>query len=272
MVSGRIHDAVDEATSTTWFEYAARAGYAISGVLHLLIAYIVVRLALGGGGNADQSGALAALGNRTGGSIALWITALGLFALALWRVAESVVGSHPNDPTTNDEGAKQQFTRAKSIALAVIYCSLAISAIRFATGTGQSSGQQNTGTSARMMQSGGGKVALLAIGLVVIGVGGYHAYKGVSQKFLDDLKVPGGSLLPQVGTLGYIAKGAVLIGAGLLVIVATLRADPAKAAGIDAAVKTLGEAPFGKFLLILAAVGFAAYGAYCFALARFARM
>jgi type IV secretory pathway VirB2 component (pilin) len=58
----------------------------------------------------------------------------------------------------------------------------------------------------------------------------------------------------------------------VLVIVATLTADPAKAAGIDAAVKTLGEAPFGKILLLIAALGIAAYGAYCFAMARFARM
>ena len=72
--------------------------------------------------------------------------------------------------------------------------------------------------------------------------------------------------------MGYIPKGVVLAGAGLRVIFATLTADPAKASGIDAAVKTLGEAPFGQFLLVAAAVGFAAYGAYCFAMARYARL
>lgn len=55
-------------------------------------------------------------------------------------------------------------------------------------------------------------------------------------------------------------------------MVATVTADPAKGAGLDAAVKSLGQAPFGKVLLIAAAVGFAAYGAYCFVMARFARM
>jgi Domain of Unknown Function (DUF1206) len=74
------------------------------------------------------------------------------------------------------------------------------------------------------------------------------------------------------GTVGYIAKGTVLAGAGLLVIVATLRADPAKAAGIDAAVKTLGQAPFGRILLLASALGIAAYGVYCLVLARYARM
>ena len=58
-------------------------------------------------------------------------------------------------------------------------------------------------------------------------------------------------------------------GAGVFVCTLT---PTAKGAGLDAAVKSLGHAPFGKFLLIAAAVGFAAYGAYCFVLARFARM
>jgi hypothetical protein len=61
-------------------------------------------------------------------------------------------------------------------------------------------------------------------------------------------------------------------GAGILLTVATVTADPTKGAGLDAAVKSLGQAPFGKALLVAAAVGFAAYGAYCFVLARFSWM
>ncbi|MBI3212281.1 MAG: DUF1206 domain-containing protein [Mycobacterium sp.] len=272
MSQGRVHDAVDQATSTHAFEYGARAGYATSALLHLLIAYIVIRLAFGTAGNADQSGALATLGSQTGGAVALWVAAVALFAMALWRLAEAVVGSHPNTPGEHDKGAEKQLNRVKSIALAAIYCGLGISAIRFASGAGQSSGQQNAGLSARLMQSGAGKAALVVAGLVILGVGCYHIYKGVSQKFLDDLNVHGGPMLTRIGTVGYIAKGAALGGAGMLVVIATLNADPAKAAGIDAAVKTLGQAPFGKFLLIAAAVGFAAYGAWCLALARYAKM
>ncbi|ANW65301.1 hypothetical protein BCA37_18455 [Mycobacterium sp. djl-10] len=275
MVDNRVHGALDRAINTTAFEYAARAGYATSGVLHLLLGYIIVRLAFGGGGasqNADQSGALATLASSGGGAVSLWLAAIGLFGLAAWRLAETVVGSHPNEPTDDDKGAKKQFKRAKSLALAIVYCGLAVSAIRFATGSGQNSGQQNSGMSAQLMQSTSGKALLIIVGLVVIGVGGYHVYKGASEKFLDDLKVSGGSVITPLGKVGYIAKGVVLAGAGLLVIFATVTADPAKASGIDAAVKTLGGAPFGQFLLVAAAVGFAAYGAFCFAMARYARL
>ena len=41
------------------FERFARAGYVVSGLLHLIIGYLAIRIALGvGGGTADQSGAL----------------------------------------------------------------------------------------------------------------------------------------------------------------------------------------------------------------------
>ena len=100
------------------------------------------------------------------------------------------------------------------------------------------------------MQSGWGRIFLVLVGLVVIGIGGYHVYKGVSKRFEKDLKVSPGRGITVLGIGGYTAKGLVFVGAGILVLVATLRFDPSKATGIDGAVKALGAAPFGKFLLI----------------------
>ena len=106
----------------------------------------------------------------------------------------------------------------------------------------------------------------------VAAVGGYHIYKGASKRFLKDLRVSGGTRITAVGVTGYVAKGLVLAGAGVLVIVAALQSDPSKSTGIDGAVKTLGQAPFGKFLLILAAVGIAAFAGYSFVRSRYGRM
>ena len=265
-----VHGAVDKATDNDAFQYAARAGYAASGVLHLLLGYIILRLALGTSGNADQSGALAALGAQTGGQVMLWIATVGLFALGLWHLAEAVVGSKPSERSGDDDSPA--WKRAKSVGLAIANFAIALSAMRFATGSGQSSGQQNSGLSGQLMQSGWGKALLIAIGLGVLGVGGYHVYKGVTKKFFKDLRVSGGTGITAVGVAGFVAKGLVLAGAGILVIFATLQADPAKASGLDAAVKTLGTAPFGKFLLILAALGIAAFGAYSFVRSRYGRL
>jgi Domain of Unknown Function (DUF1206) len=273
-----VHGAVDRATSSKAFEYTARAGFAASGVLHLLVAFIILRLAFGTGGNADQSGALSTLAKQPGGTLMLWVAAVGLFALGLWRIAEAIVGSKPGERYGQHQGSGQQrdsspaWKRAKSVGLAVVNIAIAFSAARFAMGSGQSSGQQNSGMSAQLMQSGWGKALLIAVGLGIIAVGGYHIYKGASKKFLKDLRVYGGTGVTAVGVTGYVAKGVVLAGAGCLVVFATLTVDPAKAAGLDAAVKTLGQAPFGKFLLILAALGIAAFGAYSFVRSKHGRM
>ena len=272
MVDQSLRGVADKATDSDAFEYTARAGFMISGVLHFLVGYIVIRIAFGMGGNADQSGALSTLAHQTGGALILWVVAIGLMALGLWRVAEAIVGSKPGEGSGRHRGDTPMWKRAKSLGLALVNFAIAISALRFALGSGQQSSQQNAGMSAQMMQSAWGKAILIAVGIGLAVVGGYHVYKGVSKKFLKDLKISGGTWVNAIGISGYAAKGLALAGAGVLVIVATLQADPSKATGLDAAVKTLGHAPFGKFLLTLAALGFAAFGAYSFVRGRHGRM
>jgi Domain of Unknown Function (DUF1206) len=271
-MTGKPTEIIDRATRSDAFEFGARAGYAVSGVLHLLVGYIILQIALGAGGMADHSGALAALAAKTGGAAMLWVAAVGLLTLALWRLAETVVGPHPSEGTDEERGKSRLRTRVKPFCLAVLYLSMAYYAVKFALGSGEPHTQRNVGVTARLMQTGWGKTMLVVVGLAIIAVGGYHVYKGITKRFMKDLNVAGESAIVGVGVTGYIAKGIVLAGAGILVMAATLTADPAKASGVDAAVKTLGGAPFGKVLLVLAAAGFAAFGLYCFVRSRHGRM
>lgn len=270
MTDSKPVDAVRQATNSDWFERFARGGHIVSGLLHLLIAYIVLRLAFGDAGNADQSGALAMFASSAGGRLVLWLAVIAFVAMALWRGAEVTVGPHPADPRPDDDDGWMD--RTKAGALVVVYLGFAWSAAQFALGQGKSSGQQNAGLSAQLMESTLGKAVLVVAGIVITAVGGYHVYKGATQKFLDDLKIDDNSAVTITGTIGYVAKGLVLGGAGILVIVAAVKADPSKATGIDGAVKTVAGWPAGQFLLVLSALGLAAYGVYCFVMARFARM
>ncbi|ATQ31460.1 membrane protein [Rhodococcus ruber Chol-4] len=249
------------------FEKVARAGQAASGVVHLLIAYVVIQVAFGDPASADQSGALRQLAAQPGGRIVLWVLAVTLTALAVWRLVEAAVGKR------SDLEKPSALDRVKTLGVAVAYLALALTAFQFARGSGKSSSEQNAGLSARLMQSGGGKVLLVAAGLVIIGIGAYHVYKGAAKKFLDDLhrgRLP--RYAEPLGVVGYVAKGLAIAGAGVLVLVATFTADPSKATGLDGALKTLGTAPFGQILLVAAGLGIAAYGVYCFVLARYGKM
>ncbi|MDT5361249.1 MAG: hypothetical protein QOC69_3011 [Mycobacterium sp.] len=162
--------------------------------------------------------------------------------------------------------------RAKAFALAVVYLAFAYSTFGFARGTGKSTGAQNSGISARLMQTGTGTIALIAAGVIIVAVGGYHVYKGASRTLLHDLTANSSDLVRGLGTVGYIAKDLVIAGAGVLVIVAASRSQPTTATGLDGALKTLGAQPYGVALLIAAGAGIITYGLYSFAMARYTKM
>ena len=86
--------------------------------LHLTIGYLAIRIAVGsGGGNADQSGALAAVAAKPGGIVALWVAAVAFLMMALWRLVETALG-RSTDPKS--QGASSEvLDRAKAFALAV---------------------------------------------------------------------------------------------------------------------------------------------------------
>lgn len=264
--------AVNRATGNRTMEWIARAGYPVNGLLHLLIAYIIARIAFGFAGEADQTGALATLAEQRGGATSLWLVAFGLVALAMWRIAETVVGVHPGEHTDAHLREAPLVNRLRAFGLAMVYLALAFTAAQFALGVGRTGTERAEGLSACLMQSGGGKALLVAVGIAIIAFGAYFVYKGAWRKFLGDLTVTGSRTLTVLGVCGHVAEGVVLIAAGLSVIGALFLQDPSRATGLDAAVEALGKAYFGQVLLLVAATGFASYGLYQFALTRYPRM
>ena len=109
---------VAQVAQNSVFERCARAGYIVSGLLHLTIGYLAIRIALGsGGGSADQSGRSRAVAAKPGGIVALWVAAVAFLVMALWRLVETTLG-HSTDPKS--QGAPSEvLDRAKAFVLAV---------------------------------------------------------------------------------------------------------------------------------------------------------
>jgi len=249
-------------------EPVAHVGYAVSGVLHLLIGYLAVRVALGqSGGSADQSGALAQIAGTPGGSVVLWVATVALAALGLWQLTDAVARGRSPGGEAKDV--------AKAVGKGVVYLALAFTTLSFARGGGSSSEQQTTDLTAQMVQSGPGRVLVAVIGLALLGVGGYHVVKGVQDRFLRDLGAlprSGAKAALWSGRIGYPAKGVALGVLGVLFVLAAVQADPQEAGGLDTALRTLAEAPFGAVLLVLVGLGFAVFGVYSFFRARYGRL
>ena len=254
------------------WELAARSGYAVSGVLHILIGVLALRVAFGGGGEqADQSGALGAIAGTPFGSVVLWFSVVAFVALGAWQIARAIHGGSPSGGRSSGAG-----DRAKAAGRAAVYLALAVTAFGFARGGGSSSSSQTADATANLLTAPGGRFLVGAVGAGVIAVGAYHVHKGWTQKFLQDLhRLPSGqagSTVRRLGVVGYVAKGVALAIVGVLFVTAAVQADPSKATGLDGALHTLRDQPAGVIMLVIVALGFVAYGIYSFARARFGRI
>jgi hypothetical protein len=240
-----------------WYGVAITVGLVGYGVVHLLIAWIALQLAWGQSSQeASQQGALQELAGKPLGGVMLWIVAIGLFALVIWRALEVTYGDLDLEK------------KLSSVGRGIVYLVLGVSAVKVAVGSGgSSSGQQQT-ISARVMAHGPGRVLIVMVGLAIVGIGAYHVYKAVTKKFTEDLTpgVPDGTIL--VGRIGYAAKGVAFIVVGALFAWAAIDYDPKKAGGLDTALRTIKGQPFGSVLLTVLAAGFAAFGIYAFIWSR----
>lgn len=232
----------------------ARVGNAAIGILHILIGVIALAVAFGAGGgsNADQSGALQALVAVPGGLFVVWAVIVGLIALALWQILQTIV-------------ARKATQKVTEIAKGVVYAVLAVTAISIASGGGSHSSSSEKTASARLLALPGGVFLLGAIGLAIVAVGIGFIVNGVTHRFERGLRLPPNALAgvtTTLGRIGYIAKGVALGIVGGLVVAGAVTYDPGKAGGLDEALKSLTQLPFGVFLLILIAVGLIAYGVF----------
>ncbi|GEO35497.1 DUF1206 domain-containing protein [Cellulomonas aerilata] len=253
-----IRSAASQAGNNPLVERGARLGYAASGLLHLLIAWVALQVAwTGSGQSADQNGALQTLAGSGVGRALLWVTVVGFVALGLWQITEAFARRDTGD-------------RVKAAAKAVIDLVLAWTALSVVRGSGGSGGGE--GVTATLMSSTGGRVLLAAVGLGVVAVGAYHVVKGWTRRFLEDLRENPGRWPVVAGRIGYIAKGLALAVVGGLLVLAAVRSNPGQAQGLDAALRTVAALPLGTALLTAIALGLAAFGVYSFARARHARV
>jgi hypothetical protein len=253
-------------------EWMARAGYAVNGLLHILIAAIVIQVVVGRGGEADQAGALQAVAQAPLGGVMLWIGVVGYAGLTVWQLLDAVAGYRP--------GAKADAVsvadRLKDTGKAAVYAVLAWTTWKFASGGSTDSGKTTSDFTTALMSAPAGQVLVGAVGAGVVAVGGYHIWKGATKKFLEDLddNAPGalGRAVRVAGVVGYVAKGVALAIVGGLFGWAAWTTDPKDATGLDGAVRSLADEPFGSTILAVIAAGFVAYGLYSMARARYAAL
>lgn len=239
---------------------AITLGLVAYGLVYLLVALIAVQLAFGNAPKeATQQGALEELAGTPFGHILLWVVAVGLFVLVVWRVLEL------------GWGHLDLRKKVSSIGRAIVYVVLGVSAVKVAAGAGgSSSGTQRT-LSARLMAHPAGRVLIVGVGVAIIAIACYQVYKAITKRFIEDLAGGASDLTILLGRIGYAAKGIAFLVVGGMFCWAAISYDPQKAGGLDTALHTIKDQPFGTVLLTVLAAGIACFGLYCFFWSRHPR-
>ena len=113
-----------------------------------------------------------------------------------------------------------------------MYATLAVLAIRFATGGGQSS-SSNSSRPPPASSTGRPEWLVGIAGLALIGSGRYHVYKGVTKRFLKEIDTSDATpsavrLVTRLGQVGFPGKGVALAGVGGLLVWAAVTFDPSR--------------------------------------------
>jgi hypothetical protein len=253
----------------------ARLGYAAKGVVYLIIGWLAVLLAIGAGGKAtDQRGALQTISAQPFGQFLLVLVIIGLVGFAIWCFLQAWF-----DTEGKGSDIKGIIGRLGYAVTGVSYALLAFGAFQLVTRTGTGSATKSTTAStqdvtAQLLNHSWGVAVVVILGLIVIGVAGYLFSKAFTAKFQQRLTLTGLSARLRsgiifLGRFGYAALGVVFSIIGIFLIGAAVQHNPHEAKGLDTALRTLIQQPFGPLLPGIVALGLVAYGFYSFVEARY---
>jgi succinate dehydrogenase/fumarate reductase cytochrome b subunit len=250
--------------------FLARAGLTARGVIYILVGLIAVLVALGKSSReADQSGALQLLAGKSYGLVSLWLLGAGFAAYALWRLSEAAFGVTGDPPGAGP--------RLKSLGRAVIYASFSYLTFAVISGSHRSQSHQQQDVTATVMRHAEGRWLVGIVGLAVVIAGLVLVIEGIRHKFMKYLRTQQMSrrtrrVVQVLGMIGTIARGLVFALAGGLVIDAAVTHRASQSGGIDKALLTLRDQPFGAVLLLLVALGLVVFGIYGLCEARWRKV
>jgi hypothetical protein len=254
-----------------WYAFLARAGLVAKGISYGIVGVLAIEVALGTGGKAtSRTGALQTLAQSTFGKVLLALLAFGFAAYAIWRFVQAFAEKEDEREDEAKGEAKKWGKRAGYIGRGLIYASLTASAVTILLSSGGQQSQNAKAHSATASVLGwpGGPWIVGSAGLIIIGVGLWNAYRGVTRKFEDqwrtgEMNETARTWGSRAGLIGHLSRAVVFALIGIFVLKAAIEYDPKEAIGLDGALQKLADASYGPYLLGLTAVGLLAYGLYC---------
>ena len=251
-----------------------RAGWFAKGVVYTIAGVLALQVAVRascwtdkastGSQEASPTGAIKTVAGSAGGTLLLWLLAIGMFIYAIWRLVSAAL------PGGRDADAWVH--RIGYVCSAVIYTTFGISAIALARRApeDQNGNKKVTDISASLMSHGAGRWLLGAVGLIVIGVGLYRLSKGIHLDVNDELDLSGlsparATWTKRLGAIGEIGRGIGIGLVGFFILRSAITYNAGEATGLDGALRRLAVTTWGIVVVFVIGIGFAAYGIFCLA-------
>ncbi|WP_409304259.1 DUF1206 domain-containing protein [Peribacillus sp. SCS-155] len=245
-----------------WVRKYARFGFMAKGTIFILVGIFSLLTACGYGSKAKgTNGAFHSVAAKPFGEVLLWIIGIGLIGYILWLLLEFFRG-----PSTKDKPLKRYGRKVASIIKCAIYIGLAANALSIAIHAGQSGNSKETWT-ARLLAASYGPWVVGIVGAIVLGVGVYHIYEGLTGSFISEFRTaemsePEVQAAISAGRIGLMSRGVVFIILGYFIVRMAITVNPNNPLSLDGALEKILEQRYGAWLLGAVSIGLAFYGLY----------
>lgn len=268
--------AAEAAAKLPLLGHLVRLGHIVRGIIYFLPGLLALRLAIatpGGTGAAiTPTGAIDLIAQQPLGRFLMVPIAVGLAAYALWGGVRAVL-----DPLDRGHSTKGILTRLGYLTSAVAFAGLFFAAFQFLSGaSAHVLGDRDWTASVLSKPAGRWIVGIIGV-CWIAGAGITQMVIGWKGLFADDLKRETMSATEyrwavRLGRIGITARGVVFTVIGMLLVGVALKTNPSHVQGMDGALLTLSQQPFGRLLIAGVGLGLMAFGAFSMMCARWMRL
>lgn len=248
-----------------------KMGYLAKAAIYFIMGGLAVATVAGLSSATGAKGVIQFIEEQTFSKIILGVLGVGLAAYCLWRWYKGI--ANPGE----EDGAKGVVKRLAYVVSGSFYGSLAYYTFRIIIGNDSGSGNKKETILSNILDLPAGVWIVGALGVIMLGTGIYQLYKGIQEKYMEEIATANLSTekreyVETLGKLGHIVRAVVFGIIAYFLFQAALQSDASKFRSTEGALEFLQNSSFGTILILIAGLGMICYSIFALAKARYGKV